>query len=82
MKTERTSFIAAASPARSETTVTGIPSGPSASANACAPGPEASARVAIPVAGTAPSNATSANRSPARPPISRFSAGAAVFRSA
>ena len=62
MNTERTSLSAAASPGRLETTCTGIPSGTSASANACADGPDASAGVARPRAGTGPSSATSAKR--------------------
>ena len=74
MNTERTSFIAAASPAWSETTWTGIPSGPSTSANARAAGPEASAGVPIPFAGTGPSRATSAKRSPTSPASSRLRA--------
>ena len=83
MKTERRSFIVAASPVRSETTSTGIPSGPNSSANACAAGPDASAGVARPFAGTGPSRATSAKRpAPTTPATSSLSAGDAVFRSA
>jgi hypothetical protein len=83
MNTERSSFRVAASPARAETTSTGIPNGSSASANACAASPEASAGVASPRAGTGPSSATSAKRPPpTTSATSRLSAGAAVFRSA
>ena len=57
--------MVAASPGRSDTTPTYMPSGPSISANACAPEPDASAGVPRPRAGIGPSSATSANRAPA-----------------
>ena len=83
MNTERRSFSSAASPARSETTSTGIPSGPISSANAFAPPPDASAGVPIPRTG--PSSPMSAKRAPepsTRAASSRFKAGEAVFMSA
>ena len=48
MNTERRSLRIAASPGRSDTTSTGMPSGPSASANACAPGPGRQSRCSEP----------------------------------
>ena len=86
MKTERTSFMAAASPGSSETTATGMPSGTNTSANArrarargeggslepsLGHGPE---QRHVGEAGC-PDRVTSAA-------TSRFSAGDAVFRSA
>ena len=54
MNTDRRSFISAASPARSDTTSTGMPSGCRAAANASAPGPEARAGVPRPFLGHGP----------------------------
>ena len=60
-----------------ETTWTGIPSGPHLGERPGG-GPEASAGVPIPFAGTGPSRATSAKRSPTSPASSRLRVGARV----
>ena len=83
MKTERRSFIVAASPGSLGDDVDRHAERLEALGEGGAAGPDASAGVASPFAGTGPSRATSAKRSaPTTPATSRFSAGAAVFRSA
>ena len=85
MKTDRTSFSAAASPASSETTSTGMPNGAKRPANACAAAPDTSTGAESPRVGMGPSSATSAKPTPASAASaasSRFSSGEAVFASA
>ena len=82
MNTERTSLSAAASPGPARDDVTGIPSGASSVGERLRGGPDASAGVARPRAGTGPSSATSAKRAPASAASSRLSSGPAVFTSA
>ena len=67
MNTERTSLRAAASPASSEMTLTGMPRRVKSSANACAPTPEASTGARSPCSGIGPSSAMSANGAPVPP---------------
>ncbi len=85
MKTLRSSFNRAASPASPASAVSGTPSGISTSPSATAPGPLAMSGVRDPARGTGASTATSAigrPRSAASTAISRLTWGAAVFMSA
>ena len=83
MKTDRRSLRRAASPGVAETTSTGIPSGPRAPRTPRRPSRRRAPACASPRAGTGPSSATSAKRTPSSSSASsRFSAGADVFRSA
>ncbi len=82
MNTERTSLSAAASPGRSETTCDRHPERGEHRPRTPGRGPDASAGVARPRAGTGPRSATSAKRAPTIAASSRLSAGPAVFTSA